>query len=58
MRDAIPIWASATGDPLTIVAGSLHKPFPVFLALIVEAKIAPYLALAALRLEWMWAWSF
>jgi membrane protein YqaA with SNARE-associated domain len=46
-------WAPIIGDPLTIVAGVLREPFPVFLALVVVAKTARYLAVAALTLGWM-----
>ena len=45
--------APIVGDPLTIVAGVLREPFPVFLALIVVAKTARYLVVAALTLGWM-----
>jgi membrane protein YqaA with SNARE-associated domain len=40
------------GDPLTIVAGILREPLPVFIALIVVAKTARYLVVAALALGW------
>ncbi|WP_114944630.1 YqaA family protein [Microvirga calopogonii] len=46
-------WAPIIGDPLTIVAGVLREPFPVFLALVVVAKTARYLVVAALTLGWM-----
>ena len=46
-------WAPIIGDPLTIVAGILREPFPVFLALIVLAKTARYLVVSALALSWM-----
>ena len=46
-------WVPIIGDPLTIVAGVLREPFLVFLALIVVAKTARYLAVAALTLGWM-----
>jgi membrane protein YqaA with SNARE-associated domain len=46
-------WVLIIGDPLTIVAGVLREPFPVFLALIVLAKTAHYVAVAALTLRWM-----
>jgi membrane protein YqaA with SNARE-associated domain len=32
-------WVPVIGDPLTIVAGVLREPFPVFLALVSIAKI-------------------
>jgi membrane protein YqaA with SNARE-associated domain len=40
-------------DPLTIVAGILREPFPVFVALLVVAKTVRYLVVAALTLGWM-----
>src|SRR5918993_5892044 len=46
-------WVPIIGDPLTIVAGVLREPFLVFLALIVVAKTARYLAVAARTLGWM-----
>jgi membrane protein YqaA with SNARE-associated domain len=46
-------WMPIIGDPLTIVAGVLREPFSVFLALIVIAKTARYVAVAALTLGWM-----
>lgn len=46
-------WMPIIGDPLTIVAGVLREPFPVFFALIVVAKTARYLVVAALTLGWM-----
>ena len=41
------------GDPLTIVAGILREPFPVFLALVVVANTARYLVVTGLTLGWM-----
>jgi membrane protein YqaA with SNARE-associated domain len=46
-------WVPIIGDPLTIVAGVLRKPFPVFLALVIVAKTARYLAVTGLTLGWM-----
>jgi membrane protein YqaA with SNARE-associated domain len=46
-------WVPIIGDPLTIVAGVLREPFPVFLALVAIAKTARYFAVAALTLGWM-----
>ncbi len=46
-------WMPIIGDPLTIVAGVLREPFPVFLALVVVAKTARYLAVTGLTLGWM-----
>ena len=45
-------WAQIVGDPLTIVAGVLREPFPVFLALVSIAKIGRYLAVAGIAKEW------
>jgi len=40
------------GDPLTIVAGVLREPLPVFLALVTVAKVGRYVAVAALANIW------
>lgn len=40
-------WVPIIGDPLTVVAGALREPFPVFLALVTIAKVGRYLALTA-----------
>lgn len=40
-------WMPIVGDPLTVVAGVLREPFPVFLLLVAVAKIGRYLVLAA-----------
>lgn len=45
-------WLPVVGDPLTLVAGVLREPFPVFLALVTIAKLSRYLVLAALVLGW------
>jgi membrane protein YqaA with SNARE-associated domain len=45
-------WAPFIGDPLTVVAGVLREPFPVFLALVTIAKVGRYLVLAAVTLSW------
>ncbi|MDQ1077489.1 YqaA family protein [Pseudoroseomonas cervicalis] len=45
-------WLPVVGDPLTLVAGVLREPFPVFLALVTIAKLGRYLVLAALVLGW------
>jgi membrane protein YqaA with SNARE-associated domain len=45
-------WVPVVGDPLTVVAGVLREPFPVFLTLVAIAKIGRYLALAGLTLGW------
>ena len=46
-------WLPIIGDPLTIVAGVLREPFPVFLALVAVAKTARYVAVSAMTLGWM-----
>jgi membrane protein YqaA with SNARE-associated domain len=43
-------WAPLIGDPLTVAAGVLREPFPVFLALVTVAKVGRYLLLAAATL--------
>jgi membrane protein YqaA with SNARE-associated domain len=45
-------WVPIIGDPLTIVAGVLREPLPVFIALIVAAKTTRYLAVTGLTLGW------
>ena len=40
-------WVPIIGDPLTVVAGALREPIPVFLALVTLAKVGRYLALTA-----------
>lgn len=41
-------WVPVVGDPLTVVAGVMREPLPVFLVLVTVAKVGRYLALAAL----------
>ncbi len=45
-------WAPIVGDPLTVVAGLLREPFPVFLALVTVAKVGRYLVVAAIQQGW------
>jgi membrane protein YqaA with SNARE-associated domain len=45
-------WAPVIGDPLTMVAGILREPLPVFILLVGLAKTARYLAVGALGLGW------
>ena len=45
-------WLPIIGDPLTIAAGVMREPFPVFLALVAIAKTARYVAVAAITHEW------
>lgn len=46
-------WVPIVGDPLTLAAGVLREPFPVFLLLVGVAKIARYLFVAAVTLIWL-----
>lgn len=46
-------WAPFIGDPLTIMAGVLREPFPVFLLLVSIAKVGRYLALAGITYRWL-----
>jgi membrane protein YqaA with SNARE-associated domain len=43
-------WVPIIGDPLTVVAGVLREPFPVFLVLVTIAKVGRYLVLASVTL--------
>jgi membrane protein YqaA with SNARE-associated domain len=43
-------WLPVVGDPLTLVAGVMREPFARFLLLVLLAKSARYLVLAALVL--------
>lgn len=43
-------WMPVIGDPLTLVAGMLREPLPVFLLLVTVAKLGRYLVLAAVVL--------
>ncbi|WEZ82640.1 DedA family protein [Rhizobium sp. 32-5/1] len=44
-------WLPIVGDPLTVMAGVLKEPFPMFLLLVSIAKIGRYLALAAVTAQ-------
>ncbi len=44
-------WVPIIGDPLTVIAGVLREPFPMFLLLIAIAKIGRYLVLTTLTLS-------
>ena len=46
-------WAPIIGDPLTVAAGVLREPFPIFLLLVTVAKAGRYLLLAGITLNWM-----
>lgn len=39
-------WAPIIGDPVTVVAGSLRVPFPLFLTLVAISKTGRYVLLA------------
>lgn len=45
-------WAPFIGDPLTVVAGVLREPLPVFLVLVTLAKLGRYIAVAWLTDGW------
>jgi membrane protein YqaA with SNARE-associated domain len=44
-------WVPVIGDPLTVVAGLLREPLPVFLLLVTVGKVGRYLVLAAVTLN-------
>ncbi|MBK7115577.1 MAG: DedA family protein [Proteobacteria bacterium] len=46
-------WAPVIGDPLTVAAGVMREPLPVFLLLVTIAKVGRYIVLAALLLRWI-----
>lgn len=43
-------WVPVVGDPLTLIAGALREPLPVFLVLVTIAKAGRYLVLAGVVL--------
>lgn len=43
-------WAPIIGDPITVIAGVMREPFPIFLMLVAFAKIGRYLVLTAATL--------
>ena len=45
-------WAPVIGDPLTVAAGVMREPLPIFLAIVSVAKIGRYLVLTAATLGW------
>jgi membrane protein YqaA with SNARE-associated domain len=45
-------WLPIIGDPLTLVAGVMREPFPVFLVLVTIAKAGRYIAIAAIQQGW------
>ena len=46
-------WAPVIGDPLTVAAGVMREPLPVFLLIAGGAKVLRYLALTAVTLGWL-----
>jgi len=46
-------WMPVIGDPLTVVAGVMREPLPIFLLIAGSAKIARYLVLASITLGWL-----
>ena len=44
-------WAPVIGDPLTVVAGVLREPLPVFLLLVAIAKTVRYVVIALIALQ-------
>ena len=46
-------WAPIIGDPLAVMAGVLREPLLTFTILVSIAKIARYLVLTAITLEWV-----
>lgn len=45
-------WAPVIGDPLTVVAGVLREPLPMFLVLVTIAKVARYVMVAVAAGAW------
>lgn len=45
-------WVPVVGDPITVAAGLMREPLPVFLLLVAIAKTGRYVVLAALTLGW------
>ncbi|WP_319588492.1 YqaA family protein [uncultured Desulfobulbus sp.] len=46
-------WMPIIGDPLTVVAGVMREPFPVFLLLAGSAKVLRYVVLTWITLGWL-----
>ena len=44
-------WAPVIGDPITVAAGLLREPFPLFLLMVSVAKVGRYLLLASVTLS-------
>ncbi|WP_244308911.1 YqaA family protein [Pseudomonas duriflava] len=45
-------WVPIIGDPLTMIAGIMREPLPVFLLLVGLAKAGRYLVVTAVTLNW------
>ena len=46
-------WVPIIGDPLTLAAGVLREPFFSFLGIVTVAKLARYLTIATITLNWI-----
>ena len=46
-------WVPVIGDPLTVAAGIMKEPLPVFLLLVTIAKVGRYLLLALVTLNFL-----
>jgi membrane protein YqaA with SNARE-associated domain len=46
-------WLPIIGDPLTVVAGVLREPFPIFLLLVTIAKVSRYAVIVILENGWI-----
>ncbi len=46
-------WVPIIGDPLTLAAGVLREPFYSFLGIVTIAKLARYLMITAVTLNWL-----
>lgn len=44
-------WVPIVGDPLTVVAGVMREPLSIFIVLVAFAKLARYIAVAAVTLS-------
>jgi membrane protein YqaA with SNARE-associated domain len=45
-------WVPVIGDPLTVIAGVLREPLPIFLLLVTLAKVGRYLVLTTIVMNW------
>lgn len=46
-------WVPIIGDPITVVAGVMREPLPIFFLFVTVAKTTRYLVLAAVTLHWV-----